>query len=195
MALQILANHSFDIDYAQRGFERQLEPPSQEQVRSWYPRLFRTAMRMTGNLDDAADLTQEAFCKAVLHWNQFDDKCQPVTWIHGILVNCVRDWLRGKRLERIEDNYSQWSIVDPQTIGQKADRIIHGEELSHLSQAIDELQPDLRVAFVAAVIDGYTYQEIAEMLSVPVGTVGHRVYQARKAVRESMLARFPEDRS
>ena len=172
-----------------------MEPPNQEQISSWYPRLFRTVLRLTASPDDSADITQEAFCRALSRWKHYDGKCQPVTWIHGILINCVRDWFRNNRTPRADEDISQWSIADPQLIGHATDRMIRNEELLHLRKTIDELQPELRVAFVAAVIDGYTYQEIAELLSVPVGTVGHRVYQARKAVRQRMLARFPEERS
>ena len=66
------------------------------------------------------------------------------------------------------------------------------ERLVNLRQTIERLPDDLRTAFVAAVIDGYTYQEIAEMHSLPVGTVGYRVHQARHKVTAAMRELFPE---
>ncbi|MFP3937199.1 MAG: RNA polymerase sigma factor [Phycisphaerae bacterium] len=73
-----------------------LSPPSEEQVRRWYPRLFATALRLTGNEADAADLTQQTFCSALDKWHSFDGRCLATTWLHGILMNRFRDWLRGR---------------------------------------------------------------------------------------------------
>jgi len=158
----------------------------------WYPRLYRTALRMTGSRDDSADLTQQAFCKAFVAWDRFDGRCQPVTWLHSILANCIRDWLR-KRSRRAGETCAEWDLPAPAGDGTSA--IAHldrQERLASLRESIDRLSADLRTAFVAAVIDGYTYQEIAEMLSLPVGTVGYRVYKARREVTGVMQDLFPE---
>lgn len=66
------------------------------------------------------------------------------------------------------------------------------ERLDHLRQAIEALPDKIRRAFIAAVLDGYTYKEISEMLSVPVGTIAHRIYKARRSLRKTMLKKFPE---
>ena len=80
-----------------------VDRPSDEQVELWYPRLFRTALRMTGSVDVASDLTQQAFCKALARWGRFDGRSLPTTWLHSILTNCVRDWVRQKAAEGGED--------------------------------------------------------------------------------------------
>ena len=66
------------------------------------------------------------------------------------------------------------------------------EQLEHLRQAIEALPDKIRRAFIAAVLDGYTYKEISEILSVPVGTIAHRIYKARRSLRKTMLERFSE---
>ena len=66
------------------------------------------------------------------------------------------------------------------------------EPMRRLRQAIDELPESLRSAFVATVVDGYTYEEAAGVLNVPVGTVGSRVHQARMQLRTVMRQDFPE---
>ena len=169
-----------------------MDRPSAKQVAVWYPRLFRTALRLTGNREDSSDLTQQAFCKALSCWEQFDGRCQPATWLHGILVNCVRDWFRKKTL-RSTEVLPEWSLVDASTAYNGTDGDIdQRERLEHLRQAIEVLPEKIRRAFIAAVLDGYTYKEISEMLSVPVGTIAHRVYKARRSLRITMLERFPE---
>ena len=66
-----------------------MKRPNDEQINMWYPRLFRTALRMTGQVEIAGDLTQQAFCNALNKWELFEGKVLPTTWIHQILVNCV----------------------------------------------------------------------------------------------------------
>ena len=71
-------------------------------------------------------------------------------------------------------------------------RLQRDEQLALLRRTIENLPAELRYAFVATVLDGYTYQETAEILSVPVGTVASRVNAARKKVCEAMRKAFPE---
>jgi len=166
--------------------------PSDRQIAAWYPRLLRTALRMTGRQEDAADLTQQAFCKALDRWEQFDGSCQPTTWLHSILVNCVRDWLRRRSVQTAEP-LAEWDL--PASADEHASPALQlevKEQTSRLRRAIASLPEELRVVFVAALLDGYTYQEIAEMLAVPVGTVGHRIYRARRIVESQMREWFPE---
>jgi RNA polymerase sigma-70 factor (ECF subfamily) len=166
--------------------------PNDEQITAWYPRLFRTALRMTGSQDDAADVTQQAFCKALSRWHTFDSTCLPTTWLHGILVNCVRDRLRreARRPSAQTADPSVWAV--DLGGGTASAQFEAKEQADRLGQAIAALPDGLRTAFVAAVLDGYTYQETAEMLSLPVGTVGHRIYRARRIVAKQMREWFPE---
>lgn len=166
--------------------------PTDEQVRAWYPRLFRTALRMTGSTEDAADLTQETFYKALRNWHRLDDGVLPTTWLHRILVNCVRDWARRRSVRRGR-RLEQWipSIAADEQ-HDAAEALRRGEQLELLRSAIEELPQGLRAAFAATVLDGYTYRQAAELLSIPVGTVASRVHQARRRVAEAMRRSFPE---
>lgn len=168
-----------------------MDRPTDEQVAQWYPRLFRTALRMTGSIEDAADLTQQAFCKAFESWGRFDGKSLPTTWLHAILLNCVRDWAR-RRAGRRDDPPDPWetAVVDKGQNG--AEELAKKETVDHLRQEIGQLPDELRRTFVAVVIDGYTYQEAAALLSIPVGTVGSRMNDARRRLRLAMRHRFPE---
>ncbi len=172
-----------------------MKRPSNEQIDLWYPRLFRTALRMTGCAEIAAEMTQQAFCNALNKWELFEGKVLATTWIHQILVNCVRDWARRKsRHENCMLN--EWELATEADPGNHPPKHLERqEELAHLRSAISNLPKMVRPAFVATVLDGYTYQEASEMLAVPVGTIGSRVYQARQELNTAMRKRFPEDKS
>jgi RNA polymerase sigma-70 factor (ECF subfamily) len=167
--------------------------PSEEQIAAWYPRLFRTALRLTGNREDSADLTQQAFCKALGAWERFDGRSRPTTWLHGILVNCVRDQFRRSAVRAVEE-LQEWSLDNSSVQGGcVAEELGRQEQLARLREAINGLDHELQQPFVAAVLDGYTYGEVADMLGIPVGTVGNRVYRARKRLHSVMLESFPEE--
>jgi len=169
-----------------------MEKPTAEQIADWYPRLFRTALRMTGSAEDAADVTQQTFLKALARWSQFDGRGTATTWLHGILVNCIRDWAR-RRAVRDSKTPDPWQAiaVDAEQTGMAEDAA-KKEALACLREAIDSLPATLRCTFVAVVLDGYTYQKAAELLSVPVGTVGSRISDARRRIRQAMRRKFPE---
>ncbi|MHC4561537.1 MAG: RNA polymerase sigma factor [Planctomycetota bacterium] len=156
----------------------------------WYPRLFRTALRLTGSEQDADDMTQQAFCKALSSWDRFDGRCQPLTWLHSILLNCVRDAMR-RRVTRQATSLDEWAI--PAFAGFDecvAEGAVRQEELRALRNAIEQLGSPVRQAFVATVLDGYSYRQAAEMLDVPVGTISSRVYQARQELKSAMIGLF-----
>lgn len=169
-----------------------VERPSDEQVVAWYPRLFRTALRMTGCAEVAADLTQQAFCKAIGRWEQFDGRGMPTTWLHSILVNCVRDWMRARQAHA-DTSMEPWMLTAIQDPAHGArEELEKREKLGRLRQEIQRLPGKLQGAFVAVVLDGYTYREAARMLSVPVGTIGSRVNDARGRLHAAMRRGFPE---
>jgi RNA polymerase sigma-70 factor (ECF subfamily) len=170
-----------------------VDRPTEQQVAAWYPRLFRTALRLTGSVQDSADLTQEAFCKAWRNWEQFAGRCSPATWIHGILVNCVRDWFRGRasRPRLAGADFGAWDLPDGSPgAGEALDR---QSQMDLLRRSIWALPGELRAPFVAAVLDGRPYQEVAELLAIPVGTVAYRVHRARQQLRSAMQQSSPED--
>jgi RNA polymerase sigma-70 factor (ECF subfamily) len=147
---------------------------------------------MTGTLDDAAELTQQAFCRALSNWDQFDGKGLPTTWLHSILVNCVRDWGRRTSL-RTRQTLDEWDIIPARdSEDHMLTRLERHEQLATLRAAIEELSPKLRCAFVAAVLDGYSYEEVADLLNVPKGTVASRVNAARERLSAVMRKAYPE---
>ena len=169
-----------------------LRNPTEEQIASWHARLFRTALRMTGSADDAADLTQQAFAKAWARRDQFNGRAMPTTWLHRILVNCVADWHR--RRAGVPPTVTDPFVVQALPGGtDSADQVAGAEQLGRLHQAVQDLPDGLRAAFVTTVIDGHSYRQAAELLSVPLGTVASRVHEARKKLQRAVGDRFAED--
>jgi RNA polymerase sigma-70 factor (ECF subfamily) len=146
---------------------------------------------MTGSHHDASDLTQQAFLKALGGWDSFDGRSLPTTWLHRILVNCVTDW-RRKLSSVPAQAIDEWALVLVADGNATRGRPDVDEPMQRLRRAIDELPVSLRSAFVATVVDGYTYEEAAGVLNVPVGTVASRVHEARRKLRTVMRRDFPE---
>lgn len=159
---------------------------SEQDIAGWYPRLFRTALRLTGSEHDAGDLTQQAFYKALSNWHRFEFRSSPLTWLHAILMNCIRDHLRRQAVRQTEP-LDEWALSASLTFDEcAAENASAKEELAELRKAVKQLSPTLRQTFVATVLDGYTYQQAADMLSVPVGTISSRVCQARRELTSAM---------
>jgi RNA polymerase sigma-70 factor (ECF subfamily) len=166
-----------------------VDRPTDENIAQWYPRIYRTALRQTGNHEDASDLTQQAFYKALANWRDFQGQCLPTTWLHKILCNCVIDWRRRRSGGEETGEGAFWeSLAKEETVSQAATQ----EQIHCLRQEITGLDSTLRGAFVATVIDGYSYEEAAELLSIPVGTVASRVYTARQLLAQRMKRKFKE---
>ncbi len=147
---------------------------------------------MTGNEEEAADLTQQAFCKAITNWDTFNNRSRATTWLHRILVNCVKDHARRRALRNAEP-LDEWALVEAGNgDGHAIERLHRNEQLEHLRRTIEDLSGTLREAFVVTIIDGYTYQEASELLDVPVGTIASRVNAARKQVNALMQRAYPE---
>jgi RNA polymerase sigma-70 factor, ECF subfamily len=165
-----------------------VDRPSDEQISRWYPRLFRTALRLTGSAEDAADLTQQTFLLALDRWGQFDGRSLPTTWLHSVLINCVRDWTRRRAVRGTVqiDEWSLLAIADGAHEGRAA--METRESLAALRQAIADLPDAVRHALVITVIDGYSYVEAARMLNEPVGTIASRVHDARGRLRSALQA-------
>ena len=148
---------------------------------------------MVGSADAAADLAQEACYKALRSWGRFDGRSQPATWLHSILVNCVRDLARKQAQAKVEP-FDEWCFpAGSHPCKQQIDQLIEQEQVQRVRAAIEALPDRLRVAFVATVVDGYSYAEAGELLGIPMGTVASRVHEARKAVSGAMRKSYPEE--
>ncbi len=172
-------------------------------------RLFNTALRMLGNRDDAAEVTQDAMLKVVEHIHEFKGQAKISTWMTRIVMNLSVSQLRKRRLRLTT------SLDAPITSGNNgrhdapplgaalhergepdpASRVQQRELHALLQTALGRLDEEFRSVLVLRDIDELDYQAIAHVLDVPVGTVKSRLFRARLALRKEMLTLCPPEKT
>jgi len=148
--------------------------------------LYRVALRLTGNPSDADDLVQETMLKAYRAWDQYEQGTNAKAWLLTILRHAfINEYRRRTRhpetvdIDAIEPFavFSEVQDEDPQ--GAFFDRIVDDEVL----RAIDQLPEAFRETLVLSDVEGLSYQEIAGILEVPIGTVKSRLFRARQLLQ------------
>ncbi|MBU2612006.1 MAG: sigma-70 family RNA polymerase sigma factor [Chloroflexi bacterium] len=152
-----------------------------ELVRHYYPRVVNVVYRMCGEAALAEDAAQEAFLRAWLHISSFR-RGEPLrNWLYRIAVNAALDILRRRHEEPAEDETLQ--MIPEQSLGPEA-ALIEKERLALLQQAMRSLPEAARSALVLREYGELSYQEIASVLDIPIGTVMSRLSYARNRLRE-----------
>ena len=167
------------------------EPPSWEDVVSQHSaRVYRLAYRLTGNPHDAEDLTQEVFVRVFRSLSSYT----PGTfegWLHRITTNLFLDQARRKskiRFDALGDDADQRLPGRmPSPDAQVADGMFDDD----IEIALAALPPEFRAAVVLCDIEGLSYDEIADVLGVKLGTVRSRIHRGRKMLRTALAHRAP----
>jgi RNA polymerase sigma-70 factor (ECF subfamily) len=148
--------------------------------------LYNYGLRMTGNSDDARDLLQETFLKAYRFWDKFEQGTNLRAWLFRIMKNTYINLYRKESKEPNKVDYDEieeyYDIVrdeasDPNDLQEK----IFGQLLDDdVSKALESLPEEFRTVVILCDIEGLAYEEIAEFLQIPVGTVRSRLHRGRK---------------
>ncbi|NQT87582.1 sigma-70 family RNA polymerase sigma factor [bacterium] len=151
-------------------------------------RVYRVAYHFVHNKPDALDLCQETFVRVFQSLRSFQGRSRFSTWLMRIASNTCIDSYRHKKVRRAGELDEQFVTGDLRNPGAAQTpnpaRNLERQELrGQLDAAIDELSPDHRAVFVFHAVDGLTYQEIAETVGVPIGTVMSRLHYARKRLQ------------
>lgn len=145
-------------------------------VDRYQQRLFNLALRMLGNVQDAEDVTQTVFQNAFLKLRTYDPRYRFFSWVYRMTVNeCLNTLKRRKQTVTLED------VLGIQAPGATADRAAEAED--HLGKALLGLKPDDRAVVVLKHFVSFSYQEIADVLGIPVQTVKSRLFTARERLR------------
>src|SRR5713101_2502211 len=151
--------------------------------------LYRVALRLTGNAADADDLVQETMLKAYRAWDQYEKGTNAKGWLLTILRNAfINEYRRRTRhpetvdLDAIEPYSVFGDVQDDDPQGTFFDRIVDDEVL----RAIDQLPEQFRETVVLSDVEGMSYEEIARILEVPVGTVKSRLFRARRLLQAKL---------
>ena len=152
---------------------------------------YNLALRMTGDPWDAADATQEAFIKAFSHLSSFKGEARFSTWLHRIVVNSVRDHMRRRRPDPVEDEVLDRLAAPgaaPTTLSRAAVSPVEDGLSDDLKQALLALPEGFRLVIVLCDLLGYGYAEAADILEVQEGTIKSRVFRARAELARSLRA-------
>mgnify|MGYP001812857823 CR=1 FL=1 len=154
--------------------------------------LYGLALRLSGGDEPRAeDLVQEAVLKAYRAWDRFEIGTNCRAWLMTILRNTFINQFRQQKtrpspveFEQIAERPSSDALYDADPEGQIFDRMIDDQVIA----AIDELPDEFRIAVVLSDLEGLSYQEVAELMGIPVGTVKSRLFRARKRLQERLYA-------
>jgi len=150
-------------------------------------RLLNSVERIIHHPEDAAEVVQEAFWQAYLSLPRFKGESQFYTWLFRIAFNLAMTRKRRRRPQSLEEVTSRdpgYEPVDPRQLPDPLERLEQEESTAMLEQAIRELGPDQRAVIVLKDLDGLKYEQIAELLEVPIGTVRSRLHRARWELKQ-----------
>lgn len=161
-------------------------------------RMYAVALKTCSNPEDAQDCLQEAMLRIFKSIASFKGQSSFSTWVYRITMNTCLDELRRRKnrtnvsLDNLLD--SGWSPADEGDGPEN--HTIRVIKQQYLHRFMEELPEDMRSAVVLRDVEGYAYEDIANMLNVNVGTVKSRISRAREKLREKILS-YPElfDRS
>ena len=177
------------VERAQRGDKRAFELL----VMKYQRRLARLLSRMVRDAAEIEDITQESFIKAYRALPQFRGDSAFYTWLYRIAVNTAKNYLvaKGRRAptttefdseeaEGFEDGELLRDIATP-------DAELHTKQVARaVNEAVDTLPEELRTDITLREIEGLSYEEIAQMMNCPIGTVRSRIFRAREAIAEKI---------
>ena len=151
-------------------------------------RMYAVALRMCGNREDAQDCLQEAMLRVYRAIGGFKGQSSFSTWVYRITMNTCLDELRRKKNRQSAslDNLLEmgWSPTDDSNAPEK--QAMRSELRRNLNRAIQELPEEMRAAVVLRDIQGFSYDEIARMLEINVGTIKSRISRGREKLREKL---------
>jgi RNA polymerase sigma-70 factor (ECF subfamily) len=168
-------------------------PTWEQVVREHSARVYRLAYRLSGNAQDAEDLTQETFVRVFRSLADFS----PGTfegWLHRITTNLFLDMVRRRqriRFDALPEDTERLPGTAPSPEQVYADTHLDPQ----VQAALDALSPEFRVAVVLCDIEGLTYEEIAATLGIKLGTVRSRIHRGRVQLRQALAHLDPRART
>jgi RNA polymerase sigma-70 factor, ECF subfamily len=171
----------------------------EEEVLPHVDAVYRFALRLTGSPSDAEDLVQETFLRAFRAWDQYTPGTRAKSWLFTI---CRNVFLRQRKREQRRDETTRQAAMETDTSGNHVGEIpvfttayqtdpegqfFRGIVDNRILAAIDRLPPDFRDAVVLSDLEGLAYQEIADLLDIPVGTVKSRLFRGRRQLQQVLF--------
>lgn len=149
-----------------------------ELVERWHPRLLRHAQRLTGLPDAAGDVVQASWVAILRGLNGLEDPACFRRWAYQIVTHKCADWVRARQRDRAGAGPLAAEPVDEESTVESAQ-----DESTLLVEALKQLPPDHKAVLSMFYLDEMSLAEIAESLSLPVGTVKSRLHYAREKLK------------
>jgi len=164
-------------------------------VGQYQDRLYNSLLRVLGSAEDAADITQDAFVQAFTKLETFRGSSAFYTWLYRIAFNLAMSHARRGRKTASLDGIKAMVGEEPMDGAPAIDTgLIQQERIELVQTALAQLGMDYRQILVLREIEGYSYEEIAEILELPVGTVRSRLFRARMHMRDLLAPRLHVER-
>ncbi len=158
--------------------------------------LFKTALRMTRSTEETEDLLQETYLKAYQHYERFEEGTNLKAWLFRIMKNTYINWYRKRRLQprhfefdELQDGFETALAESGRILENDPEAtLMHDEVDAEVRDAMVALPHDYKMAILLIDLQGLSYQETADLLGVPVGTVMSRLYRGRSKLERSLLS-------
>ncbi len=163
-----------------------------ELVARYQDRLYNTVLRLVDQPEDARDVVQEALLHAYQSLNSFKGDARFFTWLYRIAINTAISARRRRRLVlRLQSGAGEGGVLEP-VDANETNRPGHALEMAEqekrVHEALGRLSADHRAVLILKDMEGLRYEEMAEALQVPVGTIRSRLHRARMELREVLLS-------
>jgi len=158
--------------------------------------LYKTALRMTRSAEETEDLLQETYLKAYSHYDRFQEGTNLKAWLFRIMKNTYINSYRKKKVQPVHLEFDELqegfesSLVDHGHVSDTSPEtaMLTDEMDAEVRDALVGLAHDYKMAVLLVDINGFSYQETADILGVPVGTVMSRLYRGRKKLERALLS-------
>lgn len=162
-------------------------------VLKYQRRIMRLLARMINDPAEVEDVAQETFVKAYRALPQFRGDSNFYTWLYRIAINSARNWQAARHrrphslYEYKNEEGETFSLEDTLTDNNTPELELASREVAQtVQQAIEALAPELRTAIVLREMEGLSYEEIAQAMDCPIGTVRSRIFRAREAITKAL---------
>jgi RNA polymerase sigma-70 factor, ECF subfamily len=153
------------------------------------PKMRAFALALARTAHDADDLVQSAVERALKHGPNADPGFRLDSWMYKIMQNL---WIDQTRRRKVRAESA--TLDDLDVVGEDGRRVVEGRSAANrVQQAFNLLSPELRAAASLVIVNGMSYREAADALSVPIGTIMSRVARSRAALRDSLSGEAPKE--
>jgi RNA polymerase sigma-70 factor (ECF subfamily) len=156
--------------------------------------MYNFAFRLTYDEDEAKDLVQETYLKAYRFIKSFQEGTNAKAWLYRILKNSfINDYRKKSKqpskvdYQEVENFYNSDDVSSDMTVDLRVDTLkdMMGDEVT---MALNSLAVDFRTVIILCDLEGFTYEEMAKILDIPIGTVRSRLHRARNLLKEKLAS-------